>query len=243
MFTDYTLYALVSFALVTQPAVFATTIYLHRGSAHRALTFSPLGRFLLESVLWITTGLVGRSRRYWVAVHRKHHAHSDVEGDPHSPVLEGFPEIQWGNAYYYLRAGRRDPHILSFARDIKFSLAERTIFRIPWLGPLIGILILIALFGTVPGLFMAGMHTFLYVVVLNGAVNGLCHVWGYKNFERVVAFNVRLVALLTGGEGLHNNHHENPNSPLFRRVRGEIDLAEPVIRTLIRLRLARFTRA
>jgi len=71
---------------LTQTAVFATSVYLHRTLAHRALAVHPIADVLFRTVLWITTG---QRRQEWVAVHRKHHAFTDREGDPHSPRLLG----------------------------------------------------------------------------------------------------------------------------------------------------------
>ena len=75
---------LVALALA-QVAVIATSIYLHRGLAHRSIRVTPALDVCFRAVLWITTG---QSRREWVAVHRKHHAFTDRPGDPHSPRLE-----------------------------------------------------------------------------------------------------------------------------------------------------------
>ena len=72
----------------------------------------------------------------------------------------------------------------------------------------------------------------MYVFVLSSSINGLCHHVGYKNFENT-ATNIRFVALLTGGEGLHNNHHGFPRSPKFSFRPSEIDPAWPVIKLLI----------
>jgi len=85
---------------LTQVATFSTTIYLHRCATHRALTLHPAIAWLFRFALWITTGL---STKEWVAVHRKHHAFTDEDGDPHSPRLKGFWEVQLGNVFYYVR--------------------------------------------------------------------------------------------------------------------------------------------
>ena len=78
---------LVLSAIVTQIAVFSTTIFLHRTATHRALTMHPWLEFTFKFCLWLTTGLATKE---WVAVHRKHHAFTDQEGDPHSPKLLRF---------------------------------------------------------------------------------------------------------------------------------------------------------
>jgi len=73
--------------------------------------------------------------------------------------------------------------------------------------------------------------------VLNAAINGAGHTFGYKSFEND-ATNLKFLALLTFGEGLHNNHHARPASPKLSAFRGEVDPAWPVIRLLQRLGLA-----
>ena len=83
----------------------------------------------------------------------------------------------------------------------------------------------------------AGIHAVMYVFVLSSSINGLCHQVGYKNFDNT-ATNLRLLALVTGGEGLHNNHHGFPRSPKFSWRASEIDPAWPIIKLLIVLRLA-----
>jgi len=88
------------------------------------------------------------------------------------------------------------------------------------------------------GLFAAGLHAFLYVFVLSSSINGLCHHVGYKNFANT-ATNLRFIAWLTGGEGLHNNHHGFPRSPKFSFRRSEFDPAWPIIKLLTVLKLAK----
>jgi stearoyl-CoA desaturase (delta-9 desaturase) len=78
----------------------------------------------------------------------------------------------------------------------------------------------------------------MYVFVLSSSINGLCHAVGYRNFDNT-ATNIRFLALLTGGEGLHNNHHGYPRSPKFSWRTSEIDPAWPVIKLLIACGLAK----
>ena len=85
---------------VTLIANIATTVFLHRSLSHRALTLSAPVRFVFRVLTWITTGI---RPRQWVAVHRKHHAFTDVEGDPHSPVLLGWVRVQMKNVALYRR--------------------------------------------------------------------------------------------------------------------------------------------
>jgi len=227
--------ALVVSSIITQVAVFSTTIYLHRTATHKALSLNPAVEWMFKFALWITTGILTKE---WVAVHRKHHAFTDEEGDPHSPALEGFWKVQLGNVFYYLRELRNSDVIDRYARDIKDGWWDRNVFCRGLLGLTIGTIALCFVLGLWWGLLAAGLHAVMYVFVLSSSINGLCHHVGYRNFDNT-ATNIRFVALLTGGEGLHNNHHGYPRSPKFSFRRSEIDPAWPVIKLLIALRLAR----
>jgi stearoyl-CoA desaturase (delta-9 desaturase) len=226
--------SLVAAAILIQVAVFGTTIYLHRSATHRALTLHPAVAWLFRLSLWLTTGL---STKEWVAVHRKHHAFTDEEGDPHSPSLMGFWSVQLGNVFHYLREAKNPQVVERYARDISDDWSERFFFRHGLLGVTIGTSLLCLLIGTGPALTAAAIHAFTYVFVLSSSINGLCHAVGYKNFDNT-ATNLRFLALLTGGEGLHNNHHGFPRSPKFSFRASEIDPAWPVIKLLIALNLA-----
>jgi stearoyl-CoA desaturase (delta-9 desaturase) len=225
---------LIASALVTQVTVFSTTIYLHRCATHKALDLHPVVAWIFRLALWITTGL---STREWVAVHRKHHAFTEVEGDPHSPHLAGFWSVQLGNVFHYIREARNPETIERYARDIKDDAWDRRLFRFGILGPAVGIVGLCLVLGLGWGLLAAAIHLFMYVFVLSSSINGLCHYLGYRNFDNT-ATNLRFIALLTGGEGLHNNHHGYPRSPKFSFRPSEIDPSWPLIRLLIALKLA-----
>jgi len=231
-------YCLLASAVVTQIAVFGTTIYLHRTATHKALDLHPALAFLFKLSLWLSTGL---HTKEWVAVHRKHHAFTDQEGDPHSPHLAGFWSVQLGNVVHYIRTAH-DPEVIErYARDIDEGWWDRRVFKMGWLGLTLGVVLLCAVLGLWWGLLAAGIHAVMYVFVLSSSINGLCHYVGYRNFDNT-ATNIRLIALLTGGEGLHNNHHGYPRSPKFswrKSGKGEIDPAWPIIKLLIALNLAK----
>jgi stearoyl-CoA desaturase (delta-9 desaturase) len=220
--------------VVTQLAVIATSVYLHRGLAHRALTLHPLADWVFRFILWFSTG---QNRREWVAVHRKHHAFTDTEKDPHSPLVHGFWKIQLGNVFYYVREARNPETIARWAKDIKEDIWDRFLFNKGTLGGIVGISLAILMLGPMWGLLVAVAHFILYVFVLAPSINGLGHWWGRKNFMTNSATNVRLLAWLTGGESLHNNHHAYPSSPKFSMGRFEFDPSWPVIRLLVALRL------
>lgn len=219
---------------VTEAAVIATSVYLHRGLAHRALRLHPIADFLFRCILWVSTG---QNRREWVAVHRKHHAFTDKEGDPHSPLLLGFWKVQLGNVFYYVREARNPETIARWAKDIKDDIWDRLIFNWGTAGAIVGVALAMLLLGPMWGLAVAVAHFVLYVFVLAPAINALGHWWGRKNFLSNSATNIRLLAWLTGGESLHNNHHAYPSSPKFSMARFEFDPSWVVIKILVGLRL------
>jgi stearoyl-CoA desaturase (delta-9 desaturase) len=218
--------------LVAQVATFATTVYLHRGLSHRALTMRPLVAWVFRAFIWITTGIRPRE---WVAVHRKHHAFTDVEGDPHSPKLVGWVTVQFGNVGLYRKVARDGTQVRKYARDLPADRWDRVLFDHSFLGLGIGIAMLIVVFGPWVGLLAAGFHTALYLL-LNAAVNAITHTFGRRPHENT-ATNLQWLALLTMGEGLHNNHHAAPTSAKLALSRNEFDPAWPAIALAARLRL------
>ncbi|MBM3775578.1 MAG: hypothetical protein FJW37_10510 [Acidobacteria bacterium] len=217
---------------VLQLSVLFTTIYLHRAKTHRGLELHPAVGLIMHLELSLFTGLVPRE---WVAVHRKHHHFSDQEGDPHSPYLHGMWTVLFGNALLYRKEAADPATIRKYTPDWKNDLLD----RIPGtrFGALAGLAIFCLMFGPAWGLAAFLVHAVAYIL-LNSTINSVCHMVGYRNFDNT-ATNLQWVAYLTGGEGLHNNHHEYPTSARFS-VRGrEVDPAWPVIRLLERLRLAK----
>lgn len=232
MLTQVWIVPLVAIAL-TQTAVVATSVYLHRTLAHRALAVHPVADVLFRTVLWLTTGL---HRQEWVAVHRKHHAFTDREGDPHSPRLLGVWRVQLLNAYYYQREARNPDTIQKFAPDLAEDRLDRALFSRGVVGPGLGTALLCLLLGVGPGLIAALAHAVLYVGVLAPLINGVGHWRGAQNF-RNTAYNSAVLAWVTGGESLHNNHHAHPRAPKFSARRVEFDPSWLVIRALAAVRL------
>lgn len=217
---------------ILQVSVFFTTIYLHRFLTHRGVELHPAVAFVMHLELLLFTGVVPRQ---WVAVHRKHHHFSDEEGDPHSPYLYGLWQVLFGNYFYYRREASNPATIRKYTPDYKEDLIDKLPFGS--LGFLLGFAIFMLMFGPAWGAAAAVTHSVLYVL-LNSTINSVCHMVGYRNYDNT-ATNLQWVAFLTGGEGLHNNHHEYPTSARFARTKWEIDPAWTVIRMLQALGLAR----
>jgi stearoyl-CoA desaturase (delta-9 desaturase) len=232
LYINYWLVPLVAVAL-SQVAVIATSIYLHRGLAHRSLTIHPVLDVFFRTILWITTG---QKRQQWVAVHRKHHTFTDKVGDPHSPRVLGFWKVQLGNVYYYAREASNPETIEKFAPDLPEDRLDRALFSWGWLGVGIGVAALVAALGVWPGIIAGIVHAVIYVFVLAPLINGLGHWHGGQNFDNT-AYNWRTISWFTGGEALHNNHHAYPRAPKFSVRRLEFDPSWPVIRALVAVRL------
>lgn len=225
--------ALVLTACVTQVSLFLTTVYLHRTLSHRAVSLAPSVDFGMRVLVWVTTGI---KRRQWVAVHRKHHAFTDVDGDPHSPLLEGFAAVQFGNAVMYRKALQHNDIVGRYAKDLAPDAWDRVLFDRAWIGLGLGIGAMCWVLGWELGLAAAVVHTVVYLL-LNAAINAVGHTWGHKPYANT-STNNQWLAWLTAGEGLHNNHHAAPTSARLALHRGEVDPGWWLIRSLARLRLA-----
>src|SRR5690606_4887977 len=76
--------------LVTHVTILSVTLYLHRCQTHRGLDLHPAVSHFFRLWLWLTTGMVTKE---WVAIHRKHHARCERDGDPHSPMVFGINKV------------------------------------------------------------------------------------------------------------------------------------------------------
>jgi stearoyl-CoA desaturase (delta-9 desaturase) len=204
---------------ILQVSVFLTTIYLHRAMCHRGLELNPVVANLMHFQLTLFTGIVPRQ---WVA---------------HSPYLLGLWHVFFGNFFIYRKEIRKEATILKYTPDHKPDLIDHLPGFKHGVGAYLGLGVFMLMFGWAWGLAMWLFHAVAYIL-LNASINSICHMIGYRNYDNL-ATNHQFIALLTGGEGLHNNHHEYPSSAKFALKAREIDPAWPVIWTLERLGLAR----
>lgn len=169
----------------------------------------------------------------WAALHIKHHAHSDHEDDPHSP-LDGFWHAHMGWLFSTDHYGdvRREfgPHLLQ-DRTVRF--VSRTSLLWGALGLLIPYLI-----GGFTGFIWGGLVRIFLVNHVTYSVNSICHVFGHRPFETTdESRNHWLIGMLAFGEGWHNNHHAFPTSAIQGLRWWQFDGSGLIIRALQRVGL------
>jgi stearoyl-CoA desaturase (delta-9 desaturase) len=223
------------------------TVGFHRLLTHRAFathawlerTFAVMGSLSVQG-----------SVMDWVADHRKHHAHTDVEGDPHSPHVghgSGLAGLWHAHTGWLLETqGQADWS--KYARDLYDDPAMRSIGR---RFPLLVFLSLAAptiagwalhgftLAGALQGLVWGGLVRIFLVHHVTWSVNSVCHFFGRRRFaidDR--STNVAWLSLLSLGESWHHNHHAFPRSAVHGLRRWELDPSAWIIGTLERAGLA-----
>ncbi|HET9395457.1 MAG TPA: fatty acid desaturase, partial [Nitrospiraceae bacterium] len=193
-------YAVVAFVMV-QFTFMAATLYLHRDATHHSIELHPALRHAFRFWLWVSSGIATKE---WVAVHRKHHAHCETTGDPHSPAIYGLRKVLLEGAELY-RAAARDPQTLEkFGHGAPEDWIERNVYmrHRNW-GITLMVTVDLLLFG-VPGIIIIAIQMLANPLMAAGVINGLGHHSGYRNFEcRDAARNILPWGLLIAGEELH----------------------------------------
>ena len=233
--------ALVVYLLVTtQLTIFAVTLYLHRSMTHRGVEFHPVINHFFRFWTWITTSMITRE---WVAIHRKHHAATETEEDPHSPLTKGIGNVFWRGVELYREARSDRASIEKYGKGCPDDWIERHLYTPhATLGPILLLFISFALFGFW-GVAIWAIQMLWIPFWAAGVVNGLGHWWGYRNFETAdKSTNLTPWAFWIGGEELHNNHHAFPSSAKFALRRFEFDIGWSVIRVLQTFGLAKVLR-
>jgi stearoyl-CoA desaturase (delta-9 desaturase) len=200
------------------------TVGFHRLFTHRSFKTGPRTR-----AVWAVLGSMAIEGPLisWVADHRKHHACSDKEGDPHSPhvghgtgwsaALKGLFHAHVGWLFDHSERGSKERFAPDLLRDPVVSFVDRTFFLwataslvlpllLGWVwGGTIDAALTALLWGGVVRMFL--LHHVTY------SVNSLCHMFGGRPFDtKDESRNFLPVALLSFGEGWHNNHHAFPTS-------------------------------
>ena len=178
----------------------------------------------------------------WVADHRKHHAFSDADGDPHSPwrygegaraLLRGL----WWSHTGWLFDVEQTPQARYAPDLIKDPDVRRVSRAFPWLvavslllPALLGGLLTHSWWGAVTAYFWAGLVRVALVHHVTWSINSVCHVWGTRPFKaRDRSGNVRWLGGLSGGESYHNLHHADPTCARHGVLRWEFDTSARII--------------
>ena len=208
--------------LATHVTILCVTLFLHRSQAHKGVEFHKVIAHFMRFWLWLTTGMITKE---WVAVHRKHHAFSDKEGDPHTPLVFGIWRVLFGGALLYRDAAKDTKMVEQFGAGTPDDWVERNVYsRFPSLGISTLLVINTLLFGWW-GLVIWLVQMAWIPFWAAGVINGVAHWWGYRNFEtKENSHNLTRFAFLIGGEELHNNHHKDPASPRFSVKDNELDI-------------------
>ncbi|HEX4795931.1 MAG TPA: acyl-CoA desaturase [Humisphaera sp.] len=230
-------------------AGFGVTVGFHRLLTHRAFE-TPRPMRLLLAILG-SMAAQGMAIR-WCATHRRHHQLSDRDGDPHSPHLHGEGIRAFLRGFWHAHVGWcfcRDEEDL--ARSIPDLLADRPMLLIDqlyflWVG--IGIFapaIVLGLYfhswrGFASGLIWGGLLRIFLMQHVTWSVNSVCHVWGKRPFRSSDhSTNNFPVAILSLGEGWHNNHHAFPTSARHGLKWWQFDSTYLVIKMMSWVGLAR----
>ena len=207
---------------MTHITIVCVTLYLHRCQAHKGIIFHPILEHFMRLWLWLTTGMVTKQ---WVAIHRKHHRFSDVEGDPHSPHVYGIWRVFFKGAGLYHSAGKDTAMIQQYGVGTPDDWLEKNLYTShSRLGILLMLVIDLLLFGPW-GLLVWGIQMIWIPLWAAGVINGVGHWLGYRNGEtKDQSKNILPWGIIIGGEELHNNHHLEPANPKLSRKWFEFDL-------------------
>ncbi len=233
------IFAIVLYAL----RMFAITGFYHRYFSHKAFQTSRAGQFVF-AVLGATA--VQRGPLWWAAHHRNHHSHSDEEIDAHSPVQHGF---LWSHIGWFL--SRNNFHtqfdrVKELAKFPELRFLDRFDVLIPTVFAcgIFGLGVLLEKYA--PSLGTNGWQLLVWGFVISTvvlyhatfSVNSLAHIWGKRRYATSDhSRNNFLIALLTLGEGWHNNHHHYPGSASQGFYWWEIDFTYYGLRILSSLGL------
>ena len=178
----------------------------------------------------------------WVADHRRHHAFSDRDGDPHSPWLFGTSPLALARGFWHAHMGwlfgRDKTNVDRFAPDLAADRDLRVVDRLfpLWvvtsllLPALLGGLITLSWWGALTAFLWAGLARISFQHHVTWSVNSVCHMIGERPFtSRDRSANFWPLAILSMGESWHNTHHADPTSARHGALRGQLDISARVI--------------
>jgi len=231
---------IVAALVLTHITIAAVTLYLHRCQTHCALDLHPIVAHFFRFWLWLTTGMITKE---WVAIHRKHHAKTETEEDPHSPHTKGIAKVFWQGAELYQEEAKNLETLENYGHGTPKDWIERKLYsRYNTIGLVLSFIINFLLFGVI-GVSIWAVQMMWIPLNAAGIINGIGHYWGYRNFETEDgSTNITFLGLIIGGEELHNNHHAYPSSAKFSSKWWEFDIGWLYIQLLCLFGLAKVRR-
>ncbi len=220
-------------------AVLGITVGFHRHFTHKSFKARPW----LRGALAISGSLAVQGNVLnWVADHRRHHAYSDKEGDPHSPWAFGTSPAAVAKGFVHAHMGwffdRDETNHRRFIPDL---LADRAVSRVArtfglWvavsllLPAVIGGLVTWSWQGAVTGFFWGGLVRLSISNHVTWSINSICHMVGKRPFaSRDRSRNFWPLAVLSMGESWHNLHHADPTCARHGVLPGQIDISARLI--------------
>ena len=191
---------LVLLATTFYARLFGITGGYHRYFAHRAYKTSRPLQFALA---WLGSSATQKGPLWWAGHHRHHHRHADREGDLHSPTRDGL----WRAHQGWILDSKYDDTPLDGIRDFAAYPELAWLNRHHYLPPLVLAVACWAI-GGVSGLVWGFAVSTVLLWHATYTINSLCHTWGTRRYDTPdTSRNNLWLALLTLGEGWHNNHH------------------------------------
>jgi stearoyl-CoA desaturase (delta-9 desaturase) len=237
-FMNHALWIAAYCILMSHLTITAMSLSFHRQHTHQGVKLHPAVDFVMQTWLWLFTSM---SKRDWVSVHVYHHAHSDDERDPHSPVQKGLWNIFFLGVPAYSRA-KHWPEVRQIRRRLAVNRWEAYFERNLFVGPVILVGLNLCIFGPLTGGLVSLFNFAISPLFAVGGVNGLAHYVGYRNHvTRDNSRNLGFLVLLNWivcGELDHNNHHHSPKSCSFRHRWFEFDIGFLYLRVLSWIGLA-----
>lgn len=209
--------------------MFGVTGGYHRYFSHRTYKTSRFGQFVLA---FLAESSSQRGVLWWAAHHRHHHRYSDQPNDVHSPKHDGFWYSHMGWLYH-----KNDKTHMERVRDLSKYPELRFLNRY-WLLPpvLLGTVMFLA--GGLDGLLIGFMLSTTLLWHGTFTINSLSHVWGKRPFQTTdTSRNNPFLALITLGEGWHNNHHHHMHSTRQGFLWWQFDITYMILKVLARLGL------
>lgn len=224
--------------IISHLTITAMSLSFHRYHTHKGVILNKWIDLPMQIWLWMVTSL---SKADWVSVHIWHHAHSDQEKDPHSPLHKGIWHALFLGVFDYTKAKSWN-EVKKIKKTIPMNKIETFIHNNSFTGPVILSVICIVLFGPVWGALIAVLNFLVSPLFAIGGVNALAHWCGYRNHNttdnsRNLGFIFPLNFIICG-ELDHNNHHAHMKSCSFRHRWFEFDIGFIYLKVLSWFRLA-----